>query len=50
MEIYQLSKFNFTGAKNDDPNGKKLPEGKSTAKPLHLINLAARTILMEVLL
>lgn len=40
----------FTGAEDDEPNGEKLGEREATAKPLHLVNLAARAVLMEFIL
>ena len=43
-------KKGFTGRQDDEPNGNKLGEREATAKPLHLVNLAARAILMELIL
>ena len=45
-----MKKKIFTGAEDDEPNGEKLGEREATAKPLHLVNLAARAVLMELIL
>lgn len=51
LSFIQFSmKKSFTGTQDDEPNGKKLGEREATAKPLQLINLAARAIFMELVL